>query len=1061
MPRVPLHALTWSYDQRLYELHTQGQLEQRFRPGDETAWQSWLRVVTSFAFYGASGSLNVYQEARPRGGPYWYAYHTDRSRTRKRYLGQTARVSLARLEAVAQALSNVSENTHPSASPSFLRPSPAAEQGMTLLSTKLASPRLPGSLVERKRLQSSLDGALSQPLTLLAASTGWGKTTLLATWASLHPRAVAWLSLDPLDNDPFRFWTAVIAALRTRVSDVGALALAMMRSPQPPSFSAILTTLLNDLAEHATPLVLVLDDYQVLDDPLIQESVTFWVEHLPAHVHLLLASRVDPDLPLPRWRARGQLLEIRTDELRFRPEEASRFLGQAMGLALSEAEVAALQRRTEGWIAGLQLAALSLRTQQDPSAWIATFGGSHRYVLDYVQQEILEQQPEPIQRFLFQVAVLTRMNAALCQAVTGELASQEMLETLERGNLFVVPLDEQRQWYRLHDLFREALLAQVQVREPELLPRVHALAAQWYERQGELREAIVHALAVPDYPYTALLLERAAPALWLSGEAQTVLTWITALPDAILFSHVRLALDVILHLTEAMQLTVRASYVHTLALVEQVLGRLETLVQRQGTPTERSEAKDTMPVLSDAEVAMVYRRLRLLRALLAARPIILRYDAEGMRHLVEEIEGLDELEEVSWKMISLFLAFVLTQTLRGEGAFLIPGLLEAKREVVKAEDHEAAFRVMVMLAIAYLRAGQLRLVEQECLQGLVLAKQIGLHAAFEGYLHWCLAAVYYAWNRLEEASRCTHQMLSVAQTWQHADLLGAGYLISAQIALARGELTATDHSLRQAEALTQQERYAVYARCWVVPRRAQYWLAAGELEAARHWAEQLEFSPETWDPMYKTILLMQVRVWLAKPQSLQALDLLEQWSRQLDHPGDIETTIEFLVLHVVALHLAGKAEQARVVAARLFALTEPEGNIRVYLDEGHPMKQALQSLLITNPSPQKGATALSGSFLSRLLTAFEREEQDMSRSLVVTSTSEPAPTRSPAPLEPLTRREQEVLRLLATGASNQDIARTLVISLDTVKKHVSNLLGKLGATSRTQAIAQARARSLL
>jgi len=938
---------------------------------------------------------------------------------------------------------------------------------MLLLSTKLAPPPLPSWLVERERLQALLDEALSKPLTLLAASAGWGKTTLLATWANRHPQQVAWLSLDKLDNDPFRFWAAVIAALRTRMPGIGALALAMLHSPQPPPFSALVIALLNDLAEHVAPLLLLLDDYQVIEDPVIQETVTFWVEHLPEHVHLLLSSRVDPDLPLPRWRTRGQLLEIRTDEVRFSPEETSRFLGQTMGLALSEAEVAALQRRTEGWIAGLQLAALSLRTQQDSSAWIATFRGSHHYVLDYVQQEILQQQPEPIQRFLLQVAVLTRLNAAVCQAVTEEPASQEFLETLERSNLFVVSLDEERQWYRLHDLFREALLAQVQAREPDLLPRVHDLAARWFERHGELREAIVHALAATDHWYAARLLERAAPSLWLSGEAQSVLTWLAALPDAVVFSHARLALDAARHLVESMFFLVRASYVHSLALVEQVLGRLETLGQRQENPTERSEAEEPIPALPDAEVVMVQRRLRLLRAFIAARAVVLRYDAEGMRQLVEEIEGLDEQEEVSWKMIRLGLTFVLTQTLQWEGAFLIKRLREARREALEAEDYRAAIRAMVWLALAYQTAGRLRLVEQECLEGLALAKQIGLHAAFEGYLHSCLAIVYYAWNRLEEAAAYAHQRLHIAQAWQHGDLLVSGHLDLAQIELARGDLAAADQALQQTETLIQQERYANYA-LWIMPVRARYWLVAGELEAVRHWAEQLEFSPETWDPIDKTALLMQVRVLLAQQQSLQALDLLEQWSQQLDHPGDIENSITFLALYLVALHQAGKREQARVVAARLFALTELEGNLRVYLDAGPPMKQALQSLLTTNSHQEENTMALSRSFLSHLLTAFAHEEQSATRSPQPTSAPSPhlshAPKAAPASSAlgtSLTQREQEVLRLLSQGASNQEIAHALVIELSTVKKHISNLLGKLGATSRTQAIAQARARSLL
>ncbi len=555
MPRLPLHALIWSRERSLYELYTRGQLEQRFRSGDEAAWLAWLGNVSSFAFQGISGSLNVYQEARPRGGQYWYAYHTSGSRTRKRYLGRTARVTLGRLEETAQALS-----CEPAPPPLAVSPTRhQIEQSTTLPSTKLSAPRLPNSLVQRERLLAELDAALSIPLTLLSASAGWGKTTLLSVWASKHPHQVAWLSLDSLDNEPFRFWAAVIAALRRCRPGVGALAFAMLHSPQPPPFSALLTALLNDLAgveEPAAPIVLLLDDYQVIEDPVIQETATFWVEHLPAHVHLLLSSRVDPDLPLPRWRLRGQLLEIRTADLRFRPEEASLFLRQAMGLSLSQEEVAALEKRTEGWVAGLQVAALSLRKQQDHSAWISAFSGSHRYLLDYVQQEILLLQPEPIRRFLWQVAVLTRMNAALCQAVTGEPASQDLLETLERGNLFVVPLDEQRQWYRLHDLFREALLVQVQSSQPELLPQVHQRAAQWYEAQGELREAIVHALAATNSPYAASLLERAAASLWLSGEAQTMLTWLQALPDTVLSTHAHLVLNTALHLLESLHMTV-------------------------------------------------------------------------------------------------------------------------------------------------------------------------------------------------------------------------------------------------------------------------------------------------------------------------------------------------------------------------------------------------------------------------------------------------------------------------------------------------------------------------
>ncbi len=1068
MPRRPLHLLTWSSEHHLYELYTQGQLKLRFRPEGEAVWQTWLGEATSFAFQGAAGNLNVYHEARPRGGQYWYAYHTTGKRARKRYLGQTANVSFARLEEAAQALSRESAPP-PSTSTHPLR---GIEQPIMLLSTKLAVPRLPHALVERERLLAALDGALSVPLTLLATSAGWGKTTLLASWASRHAKQVAWLTLDPLDNDLFRFWAAMIAALRTRVPGIGALALEMVHSPQPPPFSALLTTLLNDLAEAgkpAGPLVLLLDDYQVISDPLIQETVTFWVEHLPAHVHLLLASRVDPDLPLPRWRARGQLLEIRTAELGFRLDEAALFLRRTMGLSLSEAEVVALVRRTEGWVAALQMAALSLRQRPDRAAWIATFSGSHRYILDYVQQEILRHLPLPMQRFLWQVAILTCMNAALCQAVTGEPASQAILETLERTHLFVVPLDEQRQWYRLHDLFREVLLTQVQMSQPGLLPHIHQRAAQWYEAQGELREAMVHALSATDHLYAARLLERAAPSFWLNGEAQAVLSWIAALPDAVLFSHALLALNAVRHVTEAMLVTVQASYVPALALVEQVLGRLEMLVQRPETVTRGSEAEETMLAHTDTEEAVVDRRLRLLRALLAARAVLLRDDAEGLHQLVEEMKGLDEQEEVSWKMIGLLLTFWLTVTLQREGTLLIERLLEAKRGALEAEDYRATIRVMVWLAVAYMIAGRLRRVEQECLEGLALVERISIYTPMTGYFYGYLADVYYAWDRLEEAVACERQMLHIAQTWQHADLLVTGQLMLAQVELARGDLDAANQTLQQAETLVQQEQHVMFAFP-VQALRVQYWLTLGEVAQAADWAAHTQFHPQTWSPNQARALLMRVHVHLAQQQSSQALETLEQWSRWLDRPTDGETTTQFLALLVVTLHGGEQREQATRVAARLLGLTEPEGNIRVYLDLGTPMKQVLKMLLETplDDDPSAEGIAISRPYVSRLLGAFEQEERKGMRareaSPVPAHKALPSPsqaTRERGRIEPLSRQEHQVLRLLVAGKTYGEMAQALVVSPNTIKTQVSSIYRKLGVNRRAEAIALAQRLQLL
>jgi LuxR family maltose regulon positive regulatory protein len=456
----------------------------------------------------------------------------------------------------------------------------------------------------------------------------------------------------------------------------------------------------------------------------------------------------------------------------------------------------------------------------------------------------------------------------------------------------------------------------------------------------------------------------------------------------------------------------------------------------------------------------------LLRALIETRTILRCRDKVRLAQLAGELAGLAQDEDMSWNMIAHTLSFWLTESFEREGALLIPRLLQFKQQAEHAGDRMVSIRVMEWLANAYLRAGQMRLVERECLAGLALVKHIGGHTAWAGYLHLFLFHAYYAWDRLEEAAGSLQQTLRIAQDWQQVDLLTSGHLYMTWISLARGDLAAADQGVYQAEALVQQERFAL-SPLSVEVARVQHWLAAGDLEAARSWAQQVVFSPQAWDPNEKWAVLMLVRVYLALHQSSQALDLLDRFRELLDQPGDIYTTIHMLALQIVALHQAGKREQALVVTARLLALTEGEGYMRVYLDQGEPMRQALLAFLVAY-ARQHELTRFTAAYTSKLLAAFEQEKQGASTSRVAATTPSPSSAfapktvpHSPAFVVPLTHREQEVLRLLAAGASNQEISQTLVISLDTVKKHVSHLFAKLGATSRTQAIAQAHVRSLL
>jgi LuxR family transcriptional regulator, maltose regulon positive regulatory protein len=1086
MPKPSLYTLIWSHQQQHYELHMHGQPEQCFRPGDDEAFSHWLNEHTAFAFWGQAGRLSILKEARPGGTGYWYAYRTQDRRTHKRYLGPSAKVTFARLEQEAQALSRSpsARREAPGREGKWRASSPQVEQRGALLSLRLSPPRLPGSLVERSRLLGELDAAFSHPLTLVSAAAGSGKTTLLSAWVATKPQvlegvetklraerreaepACAWLSLDEPDNDPIRFWLSVIAALRTCLPTCGEAARELLHSLHAPPLSTILAALFDELEQVDRDIILILDDYHVISDQAIHDSLLVFLDHPPANVHLVLSTRTNPELPLSRFRVRSQMIEIRDQDLRFTRQEAASFLLEEMDLPLSEEDVTTLSERTEGWIAGLQLAALSLRKQEDLSSFVKDFGGSHRYLLDYVQQEILARLPVPLQHFLFQTSIVTSMNAAVCQAVTARPTREEcqqILEELERANLFVVPLDEQRQWYRFHELMRSALRARLQANQPDLVPLLHMRAASFYEAAGELREAIAHALAAPDYSLAASLMEQAAPAFWLSGEARTVHTWVFSLPNPVLRAHIHLALGAALRFVNSVNLGNETLYASMAAQVERTFTRLEEILR------SKRELE-----LSDAEGALIARRLRLLRALIEARAIIQRGDRERLRQLAQETEALPQDEEVGWNMIPLFLTFRLIAHLQGEGASLIPRLLAAKQQMMEAGDSLATIRVMTWLALAYTHAAQLHRAKLECLEGLTLAEHIGGRTFLSGYLYYQLFNVSLAWNRLEEAADWLKRLQRIAQDWQQVELLVRREICSAQLALARGDLETAQQALHKLEALVEQERFAYHAP-WVIALRVQCWLAQGNLVQASEWAAQTTFSTDAWDPLRRGEVLMLVRVSLAQQQYARAAETLDRFSQHLDQPGDIQTALEWMALSVVALHQSGKREQALHVAARLLRQTSPEGIIRVYLDAGEPMKQVLLTWLAAArpaadeapPDDDSCATAvsISRSYLSRLLATFEQEGTDAAnRALSVDASfarTQEIQTLSPTSAdmqrqgaEPLSRQEQRVLCLLVAGQTYAEIAEALIVSPNTMKTQVSSIYRKLGVSRRTEAIAK-------
>jgi LuxR family maltose regulon positive regulatory protein len=804
-----------------------------------------------------------------------------------------------------------------------------------------------------------------------------------------------------------------------------------------PPLETVLAIVLAEIEEIHVDVILVLDDYHVIGDTRIHSAMLFFIQHLPANMHLVLSTRTDPELPLSRWRVRAQLIEIRDAELRFTREEAADFLEQSVGRPLSEQDTATLQARTEGWIAGLQLAALSLRKRQDLTTFIHDFGGSHRYLLDYVQQDILDRLPVALQDFLLQTSVVTRMNVALCQALTAAPTRQvslALLEEIERSNLFLVPLDEDRQWYRYHDLFREALQARLRASRPELVPLVHLRAAQWYESHEEWREAIEHALAAPNYAMAGSMIERAASVFWQRGDATSVHSWLLALPDMDLRAHLRLLLEAALRLVNSVHIGTQDRYAGMAAQVEQTIARIERLL-------------DTQPT-TEAETATARSRLRLLRALIEVRIYFKRGDIGRLHALTNELEALPPDEQVSWRMIALSFAFWLSLALPAEYIFLIPRLRESKQWIAQSGNHLATFRVMTWLARAYIHAGQLHLAHQECREALTVLDKIDGGTPVEGYLLASLFEIYYSWNELAEASSVLLRLLDVARTWQQVELLVMGQRAVALVALARGELATAESALDKAETYLEQEQFANNAR-WVQETRVRLWLASGDHPSARQWAAQSSAASSLdRDSVRIWELLLVARVFLADGKYEQAVEVLERSRTFLEQPGDMEKTLEWMALRVVSLLHTGKRSEAAHTLARLLESTESESNIRLYLDAGGSMRQALETLA--------GPKSKTTPYVSRLQRAFAEEESKQFR-----PTGRPRANQLKSMSPPLSQQELRVLRLLVVGQTYTEMADTLVVSPNTIKTQVGSIYRKLGVSRRAEAISASARLQLL
>lgn len=914
-----------------------------------------------------------------------------------------------------------------------------------LLQTKFHRPAVHMALVARPHLQHRLARALTSRLTLVAAPAGFGKTTLVATWlaqltAPATPAAPVqgcWLTLDEADNDPQRFFLYLIRALQKAAPQVGEQTLALLRAPQAVPGHALLTVLLNEWAALTLPVVLVLEDYHVITTPALHDALTFMIDHLPVNLHLLITSRADPPLPLARWRVRGYLTELRGAELRFTTTEIAAFFQQVAGIALTPAQHAQLEARTEGWIAALQMVALSLQGQADVSAFLANFTGGQRHVVDYLVDEVLGQQSPATQHFLLHTAILDRLCAPLCAALlaaddrspqAGAVANaQAMLAELERRHLFLVPLDEERQWYRYHALFAEFLRHRLRDQAAAL----HRRAAAWYAAHDYVEETIAHALAAHDYPHATRLIEQHALTFALRNQLATVEGWLHALPPALYRQSPPLTIS---NLWIAMGKGDSTAMTHALQQVDAAIALQPTALD----PTLQSTADAARALVASFQqdhTTTIHYAQRALAGLPATAQLLRLAVLSGLGYGYYCAGDLPQAE-------STLRAALLAQPAKLEEIFIHSTML-------------------AMLAMVVEMRGRLQEAAELCRRALQLTRRQGEEDRYlplpgVGVALHAIALRLYEENDLDAAHTYAEQARVLGAAAGNQMIYGHALATLALITQARGALDEAQAQIDEGYAVLQQ--LGVPSTAVVEAQRVFLWCKRGYLTTAAQWAERfVQTMPARPQPMtaFASVYYALARVWLAQQRFVEAEQLLADLE-QAALAGHYHYYVLWArILHSEALVAQGKTAAALVYVEQALVWAAPAGYIRSFVDEGLVLRTQLVQLAQRPHDPQ-----LAG-YLAQLLAAFALPPAVVEHRRPSSSSSTPQPPFALPLVEPLSDRELDVLRLLADGHSNQAIADELIVALSTVKKHLVHIYGKLAVTNRTQAINRARALQLI
>ena len=894
---------------------------------------------------------------------------------------------------------------------------------MELIKTKLFIPRPRPILVSRPRLTERLNAGLDKKLTLIAAPAGYGKTTLLSEWIPHSPRCVTWLSLDEGDNDPTKFWVYFISSLQQLRSDLGASALVELQSSQAPALETILTALINDIIAFPDQFASVLDDYHFINQQSIHDSLIFFIDHLPVNMHMVITSRVDPNLPLARLRARAKLTELRANDLRFSVDETAEFLTRSMGLNLSAEEVNALETRTEGWIAGLQIAALSMQGRENITEFVRTFSGSHRHILGYLVGEVLDQRPKGTLNFLLKTSILDRLCGDLCDAVTGDSGSQAILENLEQANLFVTPLDDVGVWYRYNQLFSEVLQLRLKQTWSDLIVELHIQAGEWYARQGMMEEAINHILAGSGYEEAACLIEAAAGDILRRGASVSLIAWLDALPEEMIYSRPYLC-----------------------------LARGWTLFMGAALDLESADRWAQQAI--EVAKANGFNEPGLIGEVAALQAMIAATRSEVTRSLQLSQQALKNLPEDShWRNAVVF-CLGTAYYLSGDMADAAQVLEEAINLSQTGGEHYIQFAAASFLGEILVFQGRLtRAMEmyQQVLDWAVpaLPQKGGVMA------HAGCAAIYYERNQLGLA------LVHIESGLRQVDQVGgawSAYVLNrvlARIQQAQGRWLDALETLDQAYKLGRAAKVSLVVS-QVASLRACLHLAQGELEAAAGWALESGLNPDDPDashPGWRGIeYLALARVLAAQGKHPEAINLLNQLSNTAEAEGRFGDAIAIYVVKALVNRDSGNQASAYDSLEKALILAEPERYMRIFVDEGEPMRLLLidiQHNLVQRAGNVNGGGMLRLlHYVDEVLAAFPGEK--------------PSAANQPHLfLEPLSERELEILQLISTGLSNQEIADFLIIALSTVKSHINNIYGKLGTHKRTQAVALARDKGLL